>query len=208
MQAQSDEEETDPLTWKISYEGNDSFPGFILSSVIAADSPSFLRKFFGRTGRYLFDETELRRDRIRLERFYHRRGFHQAEVEFTVESLRKPHRKKVTFHITEGTPLRIVESEIVIQAEPEEADRIRAQREWQRASERHTFRVGQRYQPIMESEVRGRFSQIMENSGFPWPEVRIEVESDSVQHESRLRILLKPGVSSTFSDFEIGRAHV
>ena len=201
LSAQETEDPAEPILWKISYDGNDNFPGFILSSAIAAEAPSFFRKVFGRTGRFVFDETELRRDRIRLERFYHRRGYHQAEVNFSVESLRKPYRKQVTFFISEGRPLRIVESEIVITADSTDTRRIRSERNWQRASERHPFRLGQRYQPIMESEVRGRFSQIMENSGFPRPDVMITAESDSIRHETRLQIELIPGLKGIFTDF-------
>ncbi|TVQ66942.1 MAG: hypothetical protein EA360_03610 [Balneolaceae bacterium] len=201
--AQTNSEPDESILWKISYEGNQQFPGFILSSAIASESPSFFRKLFGRTSRFFYDETELRRDRIRLERFYQRRGFHQVQIRVETEPTRRAHRKKVTFFIDEGIPLRITESSIVIEADSLEMKTITSQRDYQRALERHSFRTGERYQPVMEPEVIGRFNRIMEDSGHPWPETEILVESDSLANESRLTLLLRPGVKSYFTHFNV-----
>ena len=74
------QESKDPVVWNVSFEGNDSYSGIVLREVIATEEPNLLRKIFRRLNDYTLNETELRRDRIRIIRYYERRGYDQVQV--------------------------------------------------------------------------------------------------------------------------------
>src|SRR5690625_7773575 len=91
----------------------------VLRGIIATTQPGFFNRLLGRYGNYPYSEEEVRRDVIRIERFYQRRGFHEIDVNYEVEEGNDVLRKIVTFRIDENTPLRIAESQVTIEA-PEE----------------------------------------------------------------------------------------
>ncbi len=195
--------EREPIVWNISFEGNDAYSGIVLRQVIATSPPSFFQKRFGRTDEYILNETELRRDIIRIERYYQRRGYHNVEVNVEVESRRKEHRKNVIFTISERAPMRISESNVVIDA-PDQAKReITESRDFERALSRNHYREGQRLQLIQMPDVEGLFRQTLENLGYAWPEVDIISEIDSLSNNAEVEIRLTPNSRTFFSEFII-----
>ena len=198
-----EDSEREEVVWKISFEGNESYRGMVLEQVIATTAPPFIKRVFRRLGNYPFSETELRRDRIRLERYYQRRGFQNVQVTFEVEERRKEWRKDATFFIREGEPIRVANSEVVIDADESTKREIREAREFQRALERHEFREGRRYQMIRQADVEGRFLQTLENLGYAWPEVEIRNELVPEANRANVKIILTPNSKTFFTDFKI-----
>jgi len=60
------QEERNPVVWKLSFEGNESFRSMVLKQVIATDRPTVTQKLFRRHSGFEFNETEIRRDQVRL----------------------------------------------------------------------------------------------------------------------------------------------
>ncbi|MCC5942221.1 MAG: BamA/TamA family outer membrane protein [Balneolaceae bacterium] len=199
----NDNGEREPIVWKISFEGNEEYRSMVLHQVIATSRPPVLRKVFGRHSEFVLNETELRRDVVRLERYYQRRGYPNVQVRYEIEDRRREWRKNVTFYIQEGSSMRISSSVIEIDADDQTKREIREAREFIRTAERHDYREGRRYQLIRQPDVEGAFREMLENLGYAWPEVSIEAEEDSLSNRADIRIKLKPNSKTFFTDFEI-----
>lgn len=191
------------VVWKVTFEGNEAYRDMILNQIIATSQPRFFQRIFRRTGDYLLNETELRRDRVRIERFYERRGYHQVNVSYEIVETRKPWRKEVRFDIRENNPIRINSTSIVIDGDEQTKKEIREARDFIRASERHDYRPGQRYQLIRMPDVEGLFRQTLENLGYAWPETEITADVDSTANLADVQILLKPNSKTYFNEFVI-----
>jgi outer membrane protein insertion porin family len=195
--------ERDPVVWNLSIEGNEEFRSMVLKQVIATTHPNFFQKMFRRVSDFPFNETELRRDQVRLERFYQRRGYQNVQVSFEVEDRRKEWQKEIAFYINEGPPVRIATSEIIIDADEQTKEEIREDRDFIRAVERHDYREGRIHQQIRQPDVEGLFRETLENLGYAWPEVSVEHEIDEASNMAHIRILLRPNSKTFFSDFRI-----
>ncbi len=202
LQVPTDEGE-DPIVWKLSFEGNDNFRSMVLRQVIATERPAVAQKLFRRYSQYRFDETEVRRDRIRLQNYYQRRGFLDVSVEYEIIERRKEWQKEVVFRINEGRPTRIRSVNIEIDADEQTKNEIRESRIFQRAINNHSFVQGNRYQSIQRSDVEGHFLQTIGNLGYAWPEVRIESELDAAANRADITIKLTPNTKTYFSEFAI-----
>ncbi|WP_158278602.1 BamA/OMP85 family outer membrane protein [Rhodohalobacter mucosus] len=199
----SDSGEREPVVWKLGFEGNETYSSMVLKEIIATDNPGFIEKILGKHGAYVLSENELRRDQIRIRRYYERRGFIQVQVDYEVSSLKRDWRKRVTFRITEGSPLMIRNSRIVIDADSTIAEEIRAARDFERAEQRHDFREGMRYQSLRTADTEGLFLLMLENQGFAWPEVDIETAIDSVANRADVTITARPNQKTYFSEIRI-----
>jgi len=197
------ESERDPVVWRVSFEGNEAFRDRELRNVIASLPPPVTKKMIGRTADYFFSTDEVRRDAIRIERFYQRRGFHLVEVSFDVEEMSKPWRKQVTFRISEGDPLRIAKSTIVIDADEDVEDELINYRDFRRLSANHSFRESRRYQTVRIQETENKFSRIVEDRGFAWVETSVHAEIDSASNRVDVELLIEPKQRTYFGDFVI-----
>lgn len=195
--------EANPTVWNISFEGNEAYRSIVLSEVVSTTSPAFVQKILRKYGAHRLNETELRRDVIRLERFYQRRGFPDVTVRYEIEDRRKERRKNVIFHIRERQPLQIVSSHIVLNADEQVIDEIESSREYQRATQRYEFREGERFQFIRMPDVEGRFLQILENQGYAWPAVEINAVVDSLSNHVDIEIQITPNSKTYFTEFLI-----
>ena len=194
------QDERDPVVWNVSFDGNESYSGIVLREVIATEEPNLLRKIFRRVNDYKLNETELRRDRIRLIRYYERRGYDQVEVTVNHTPAGKPWKRDVVFQVREGQPIRIASSSVTIDADSSIVLNIKNERSFQNTLTSHDFQEGYRYQTIRRPDVIGSFTQIMENNGFPWASVDIEATIDSVAKQAAVDIILNPGPRSYFSE--------
>jgi outer membrane protein insertion porin family len=201
VEAQDDERE--PVVWNVSFEGNETYRSMVLREIIATDRPNPLQKLFRRHSDFVLSESELRRDRIRIMRYYERRGFIDVEVDYEIIPRRRDWRKRVVFHIREGEPVRIRSTEIEIDAAPEIEQEIRDARDFVRAADRHPFQRGNRYQTLQRTDVEGLFIRTLENLGFAWPEVEIRSEIDTTAKRADVTIALKPNDKSFFSNITI-----
>ena len=193
----------DPVVWKVSFEGNENYSNMVLREVIATDSPSLIQKVLRKHSDFRLSETEIRRDRIRLIRYYERRGYQNVSVEFEIIPRRKEWQREVMFNIKEGDPVMIRSVQIVIDAGDEIEKEIRETRDFNRALARHEYREGERYQTLRTADVEGRFLEVLENQGFAWPEVEIETVIDSVTNRADIKIIARPNDKSYFTNITI-----
>ncbi|MEX0662803.1 MAG: BamA/TamA family outer membrane protein [Balneolaceae bacterium] len=200
---QSAQEERDPIVWKISFEGNENYAGIVLREVIAAETPSFWQKLFRKYDEFMLNETELRRDRIRIMRYYERRGYSDVDVQFEINEGNKEWKKKVLFTISEGEPIRISNVDIEIDADSATREELRNSQSFVRNVERQEFAEGKIYQTIRRPDVEGRFLEVMENEGYPWPEVNIEANVDSLAKTTDVKVIATPGPKSYFTNFTL-----
>lgn len=203
-QGQSEEsDEKEPVVWKLNFEGNETYSAMVLKEIIATENPGFVDKLLGKHGAYILNENDLRRDQIRLQRFYERRGFINVQVEYEVMTLKREWRKEVIFNITEGAPLIVRSSRVVVDADSELEEEIRNTRDFERAEQRHDFREGRRYQSLLTADTEGLFLLLLENQGFAWPEVEINTEIDSVANLADVTITARPNQRTYFSEIRI-----
>lgn len=197
----ANDEPPTPIVWSVSFEGNDSYSRIVLRDLIAARSPNMFRKLFRRYDEYNLNETELRRDRIRLIRYYERRGYDQIQVDIDIAEGDKEWKKHVTFRIREGQPIRIATSEVVIEADTAAVNNLEALPQFQHASRQHELRQDERYQTVRKPDVEGRFIEIMQNHGYPWAEAFVDAEIDSLAKRADVQVILRPGPKSYFTNF-------
>ncbi len=201
---QEDEEmERDPVVWSVDIEGNESYRELVLKEVIANESPSFFKKMFNLFDDFGYSEDEVRRDRIRLRRYYERRGFHQVEVDYEVTEDDEEWQKNIRFTIREGMPLMIQSSGVTINADSSVSQNIRESRDFERAMSRHEYRAGRRFEPIRQPDVEGAFLEALGNMGYAWPEIDIQTTVDSLANQVDVDIQITPNAKSYFSEFQI-----
>lgn len=198
-----DTDEERIVVQRVHFEGNEEYPNMVLRGIIATTNPGFFQRLFGRYDDFPFSEDEVRRDVIRIERFYQRRGYHDIAVDYQVEDGDNPLRKIVTFRLQENEPLRITNSQVTIDAPEEYIEKIEETRDYERALERHEYREGRRYELIRQPDVEGMFRLALEEAGFPWPEIEIEAVSDSTANTTDIEIVLTPNSASFFTEIQV-----
>lgn len=196
-------QESTGYVWSVSFEGNEKYAGIVLSEITSVGKPNFFQKLFKKLDDYQFNENELKRDRIRITRFYERRGFHNVQVDYHVEEGDKSWKKGVTFTIQEGSPIQIRSSVITLQAPEADVEKIKQKDEYLKTVNRHQFREGRRLEMIRQADVEGAFLLAMENCGYAWPEVDISVDVDSVANQADVSIEIIPNSATYFTDFEV-----
>jgi outer membrane protein insertion porin family len=194
-----DTDEREPIVWTVSFEGNESYSGVVLREIIATQSPSFIQKITRRTGDFVLNEMDLRRDQVRLRRYYERRGYHNISVQYEVSSKKKEWKKSIIFKIDENAPLIIESTSVVIETE-DDREEILQSREFERAIENHEFRSGKNYQTIRMPDVEGRFLGALENLGYAWPELEIRSDIDSLANSVNVEIVAKTGPKTYFEN--------
>src|SRR5690625_3857329 len=120
---QNSEEERE-VVQRVYFEGNEEYANMVLRGIIATTQPGFFNRLLGRYGNYPYSEEEVRRDVIRIERFYRRRGFHEIDVNYEVEESNDVRRKILTLRIDENTTLRIDDAQLTIETPDEQVDWI------------------------------------------------------------------------------------
>ena len=197
-------EEVSPRVWRVYFEGNDTFSDIIVQEVVANESVRFFRRVqFWRRNGDIYSESEVRRDVIRLERFYQRRGFPDVHITFSVDEGNKDWRRKITFRIDEGRPIRVESLEYNFAEETEQMEEIKSSREFERIVNRNPFREGQRFVFIRKPDVEGDLSNMLKDKGYAFAKVDVESEVDSVAYTARVRINLNPGPVAFFGDINI-----
>lgn len=171
----------------VEFRGNETFGGLALRGVIANRERTLSERlaFWAKTG-YEFDELEVRRDAIRIQRYYHRRGFPNATVVAHVRDGNQDWQKRIRFVISEGDPV-LVEVVDLVWTDSLAAADIQNQRAFRRALNRAPLRVGRRMEPILLADTEGLFTSTLQNLGHAFAAVR--AKSDS----TRLVITLDPG---------------
>lgn len=186
-------------------DGNETFSSMVLRDVVATRSPSFFRRLqFWRRGGFEFSQTELRRDVVRLERFYTRRGFYDVAVSFEVEEGRREHQRKVRFIIDEGLPTRVNSLELIYEdTSDERIEEIEEFRDVQRAASRNPLQEGRRYEAVKHPDIESAYLNALRNSGFAFAKARIEADVDTLAREADVRVIMRPGEQAYFNNIEV-----
>lgn len=188
------DDETPQRVWNIRFEGNEHYSSMALRNIIGLEAPSFFRKlrFWNRSG-FDYDSRELRRDEVRIRRFYERRGFPNAQVRSRVEQGRREWVRRVVFDIEEGPPSIITSLQQIIDADEKTIAYLEADRYFQRASRQRILREGYRHKLILHSELEGRYLVAMRNIGFAHAEAYVTAMLDTSGTEAEVVVTLVPG---------------
>lgn len=194
----------DPMVWNVDITGNRTFRSMVLQNQIATESPSFFRKlrFWNRTG-YEFDEAEIRRDVVRLERFYLRRGFYHTDIIYQVEEGRRQWRKNITFEIQEGDPVIVNEVTYSYEEGATQGEKLLENRTFRRALERHELQPESRYQLLNHSDVEARLLDALNDIGYPFARVNIMADVDESDYSADIHIHIDPGPLATINEIYV-----
>lgn len=190
----------DPRIWDLQIEGNEAFRDLVLRDNIAADKPSVLQKlfFFTQKGFYL-NETEIRRDEIRIKRFYQRRGYNDVEVSYRIEEKHnRDWKKTVFFEIRENEPIMIDTVEIRVRAPEADSLLIVDNISFRRVVRRLSYRSGNVYEPVRQSEVISRLVGGMHDLGYPWAYTEVEADVDTLAKRAKLKVINNPRARARF----------
>lgn len=95
----------------VDFEGNEALDAVLLSASIATTASSWLYRSPLHIGdRQVFDETEFRRDVVRLQLLYRQHGFYEAKIDTAVNRAKRL--VEVRFLIDEGPPI-VVDTVVV-----------------------------------------------------------------------------------------------
>lgn len=171
-----------PQVWNVIIEGNEHYSDIVLKRQISTEAPGFLEKmmFWKRTGHEL-DETELKKDIIRLRNYYQRRGYVNVELDYKILQGNKEWKKKVVFEVQERIPIRIASSDVNFVNDKNSINEVLQSRAFQRVQSQHAYQKKNRYETIKEPEVIGRFTDVFKNLGYAYANVGIETRIDTSQ---------------------------
>jgi len=188
------QEDTDVRIRKVDIENNESYADLVLLEVIASQPTAVYNwwLFWKRTGS-IFSEMEVRRDVVRLERFYQRRGFPRAKIQHLIEVGRKDWQRDISFIVEEGPQIRIVELICEIVGTGFDEDAILTDQMFERTLNGIHFQEGERFEYIREDEVIGEIQSALRNMGYAFSKTSISTQIDSTVFEARIRIEVDPG---------------
>lgn len=190
--------------WDVEIEGNERFEDLVIKRYIANQRPSFLQRIGGseEVG-MLIDEFEIRKDVIRIQRFYQRRAYPNVQVEYELRDGSEENRKILVFLIEENAPLRIRNVDIQIDGKIDDQEYIKNSSDYQRVVSRIPFRDGRRFQTIEEAEVIGSIRKVMADLGYYYALVEVGATIDSTSNLVDVFIKNTPGPRTRISSFNI-----
>lgn len=190
--------------WNVEIEGNERYEDLVIERYIANQRPTFWRRIGGsEEAGMVIDDFEIRKDVIRIERFYQRRGYPNVEVTYELRDGSSIDRKVLVFLVTENDPIVINEVELTLITDQVNRQYISNSREYSRLIQRLPFRTGRRYQAIEEAEVVGLLNRVLNNLGYIYATVSVEISVDSIRNVVDINIESVPGPRTRISSFEI-----
>jgi len=200
----SDTPESGPRVWKVSIQGNETFPDFVLKNIIATKEPSFWQKVrFGKQDGFFLSGDDLLRDAIRIERFYQRRGFPDVEVNPKINGNDDERKKKIIFEVQEGLPINIKSAETSILTTSADSAALMEETNFRQALHLHPYQPGKRYELIKEPDVRGVIIDELNDLGYPYAKVLIAAAVDSLQKQAQIKIQINPNQKAYFENIRI-----
>jgi len=199
LYAQDQDEGKPDRIWKVRVEGNEEYNNIVLKKYISNEAPSLWKKitFFNEKGYYV-SIPEIKRDVIRLERFYHRRGFNEAKVTYRLDTKDREWKKILVFEIAENRPIKIDSVEIVTQISSEDSTVIYGSEEFRRELNKLPFRKGKIYQPVLKIDVESEVSQILRDLGYAYASSEIEAKVDTLAKKAKISMTIYPGPRTRF----------
>lgn len=185
--------------WKVKIEGNTTYENMVINKFIASEPPSSWKKltFFNEKGYYV-SETEIKRDVIRIQRFYNKRGFNDVKVSYRLEDGKPLWRKTLIFSIVEGSPIIIDSVHVNIDTTPKDSLLITSNKDFQKVLRSASFRKSNRFEIVEIPETEGDISLALRNLGFAYAETKILAEVDSLRKLATVNIQLTTGPRARF----------
>lgn len=189
---------------KVTIQGNEAYPEIVLKEVIKSEGVSFYKKltFWKRQGEP-FIEDEIRRDVIRLQRFYQRRGFPEVRVTYEVNEREKDWQRDIIIIITEGPFFRINSLVCEFTSDTVDKEKILNHNLFERSLNKLHYREDARYEPILEDEVISEIQNTLKNMGYAFSQTSIQTRVDSTNYQVDLVILLDQGPRTTIGKFTV-----
>lgn len=196
--------------WNVTFRGNKEYSNVVLQKQISTEGPSFWQKmkFWDRTG-HEFDETEVKKDVIRLRNYYHRRGYVNVNIGYQVENGNKSWKKNVIFNIDENLPIRISSVHYRLNTNGVDSLEVGNDPSFKRAQREQDYQVGTRYEIIKEPEVIGRFTDVFKNLGFAYAKANIQAKVDTAKLKAALTIKCNLGPRTYIDSIRVeGAQHI
>lgn len=188
-----------PRVWAVKIQGNETFEGLVLRNIITNEPPSaFQKMLFWKKPGMILNENDVRRDVIRIERFYQRRGFDDVVVNYSIEDQSKEWKKTVIFEITENIPIRITSVEFQVTSSKRDSTIIFNNERFNTIKDRLPYREGNRYERVTQSEVEGNLVGALRNIGYPYASSEVEATIDSVSKTAEVLLKSIPGPRARF----------
>lgn len=203
IQAEDVPEDRSIQVWNLDIEGNEAFSDIIIKDQMATDAFSFWEKlkFWDRTGHEL-EPLEVKKDVIRIQNYYNRRGFPRVKVGYRIEDRNKPWKKHVIFTVEEHEPIRIENINFRFREEKYQRHVLENQR-FQRAQRKSEYKENGIYETIKRGEVVSSYEQALQNMGFAYASVAVEADVDTVRFSADLTIDLDLGPLTYINDISV-----
>jgi outer membrane protein insertion porin family len=178
---------------RVDFRGNKTYPDLVLRTVIANRERSLMERFqfWKRTG-YDYVETDVRRDVIRIQRYYQRRGFSHVRVTYQIRDGKHDWQRDIRFSVDEGTPT-LVRTFEVEWPEGFDSESVQSSRGYRRALNRNPLKVDERFEPIQVADTEGLFKSTLQNLGYAFALVTLEQKTDTNAIMADLTLKLDPG---------------
>lgn len=187
----------DRVVRSVSFQGNRVIDDYTLRMSIATSQSSWqqrtpLLRWTGFGDKRYFDETEFRRDVLRLGLLYRQSGFFESRIDTVV--VRDSASVQVEFLITEGEPVRISGMWVT------GADHIMAPGELLA------------YLPLRERDPFNRYRlqasvdsirSALQNRGYPYADVFRNYDENRARHEARVWFAVDPGPRARIGSIEV-----
>ena len=193
--ASAQENEKPDRIWSVKIEGNTTFEDIVIKRFISNESPSIWEKltFFNEKGYYV-SEDEIERDRIRIQRFYNRRGFDEASVSFRLDNRRsREWKKELIYEVREGAPIRIDSVDFRIIGSEKEKTIISEEAGFSSRINRLPYRKGRRYEPVDKTEVEGEITAELRKLGYAYASANVQAVVDTLSKRADVLVLAYPG---------------
>lgn len=167
--------------------------------------------FVPAVGEHPFHPLELARDAVRIERFYGRRGFLFANVDWLVSLDAERNLVDILFVVNEGPPLRLERLAYVgpdgAPVREHLAPELRPL--WERFTRRAALREGERLDEVRLIELEEQALSWTRDHGYPFSRVRAELAVDTLAVTARVSVVVDPGPRATIGEiFVEGNEHV
>jgi outer membrane protein assembly factor BamA len=196
LQAQ-EEEERDLVVRGLSFSGNKAIDDYTLQVSIATSNSSFFARapvirWLGLGSKRYFNESEFRRDVLRIQTLYRASGYPGVRVDTTVR--RSDESVSLNFRIFEGEPIRIVA--IAIQG----GEDIVSQRQ---LLERIPLRAGDPFNRLLIQASADTIRVALRNRGYPFVEIFRNFDEDRGNRTAEVRFDVDAGPPATVEAVEV-----
>lgn len=193
----------------VEFRGNSAFPDIVLRSVVANRNRSLTERFgLSKEKGFHFDEAEIRRDVIRLQRYYQRRGFPKAFVSVDILPAKHDDQRDLRFIITEGEPAMIGSMRVVWSPDADSVG-LTSQRAFRRALARNPLREGERYESILTADAEGLIRNTLQNLGYAFVTADVSGTMDTSKTVAEVVLRVDPGPRTVIDSIQVvGEASV